>query len=135
MFDEIEKIIVSVVSKDGAINLEKQAIIRFSTPDIIIYEKSPSFGADLRRAVVGKRGISKNQATVIAVPYFFSGKRLDSSDISYAWFINDQEVDSQTKNEIPLVLPEGSGQFQLSVKAETNGKLKQGAIIRSTLNY
>lgn len=97
--------------------------IASSEPKLLMYEDSPLYGIRFSKALSGIFNLDKEEATLGAVPYFFSVESPEALD--YTWIMNSRELGS--KNSAVTFRNETgeSGVSNLSVKAENKLKFLQ----------
>ena len=65
-----------------------------STPKILFYEKDPMLGTRWERSLSDGFTIAENGTTIVAEPYFFSRTK-GVSNLTFDWYINDNQADNQ----------------------------------------
>lgn len=76
-----------------------------SNPKILFYRNTPEGGTDWGEALSNGFLVDSKGDTIVAEPYFFSEKDVDSSNISLEWFLNGQKVEVPgRKNTISIAL-------------------------------
>lgn len=113
------------------LNGETKAIGSISVPskdpEVLFYKKSPLYGIEFQKALVGEIKLTDKEIAVVATPYFFGSTNSYSQDFIYKWSINGQKI-----NNNPLVTTqifrqqEGvAGTSNISVSIENINKVLQ----------
>jgi len=114
-----EIIEVNARISNGSYNGTGSTTIKNVKPILNFYQKIQD-RLDLHKAL--KEGDTvKNPSTIVAIPYFFTGKTKIDKNINYTWKINDLEVPSDsTVNEVTIGSTKGGGSIlELSVEHAT----------------
>jgi len=93
--------------------------VRPESPKIIFYKKDPILGTKWEKSLADKFTINSSGQTIVAEPYFFSPKNLNSSNLKFKWSLGGSEINTPAiKNEISIK-PEagqtGTSSIQLSI--------------------
>ena len=83
---------VDVSGKDGTIVASSDLTLDPFDPQLVLYASSPLYGALYDHALVGDYTVSDADASLIAVPYYFSPGNPTSSQLAYTWTLNGNEV-------------------------------------------
>jgi len=106
--DKINTIEVTTSDILGGINATGKIILNTIKPKIIFYESDSSLGTKWQDSINDGFSINKSGSTIIAEPYFFSPKNINSSELSFVWSINGDKIPAQlTKNVLPIVPENG----------------------------
>ncbi|MFH1608831.1 MAG: hypothetical protein ABH951_02320 [Patescibacteria group bacterium] len=91
--------------------------VREQNPKIVFYKKDQLFGTRWQEALKNNFRISQEGETIVAEPYFISPKNINSSDLSFDWFLGGFPVDTPTiKNEITIKPESTNGSSKINVQ-------------------
>jgi len=82
--------------------------LKTGNPKILFYKKDPSLGTLWEKALADGYTINKNGETIVAEPYFFSNKNLNSSDLSFEWSLNGEVIANPSPVNVLSVKPEAT---------------------------
>ena len=87
---------------------------------ILFYEKDPTLGTKWENSLNDGYHITSDGVTLVAEPYFFIPKELNSSDLNFKWTLGDSAIDTPTKpNQISIKPTEGqSGSSSIKLSIE-----------------
>src|SRR3989344_9482988 len=110
----------------------KTAIFNLILPagaKIILYENNPSLGIRWEKALSNGFKINPNGETLIAEPYFFLPKNINSSGLVFNWFVNGEKTSAPDFKNILSVRPEAgqSGNALIKVIVDNVNTLFQNA--------
>lgn len=127
--DTTDTIDVVASTQTGSSAASATKTINLYTPKLLLYEDHPSEGLLLGKALTGTFAMSKNETTVVAIPYFMSASAYGdalSDNLSYVWKINRSITSPSEKNKITLRRPEGgNGEAELFVSLTNKTHLFQ----------
>ena len=107
--DLTNKIEVTITDIYGNTNTKGLATLSTVTPEINFYEKDVNLGMRLQKTINSSFNVAKNGSIIIASPYFFEGKNLNSPDFKISWFINGTPANiPPIKNELLVKGEEGA---------------------------
>lgn len=89
-------------------------------PKIILYEKDLILGTKWDRALNDRFMIPQSGTTIVAAPYFFSIKDLNSSNYSFDWFLNGEQTLTPNQRNSLTIKPEGGRSGSSSIKITIN---------------
>lgn len=99
---------VKVSDINGKIKSEGRITLQTYTPKILFYKKDPSLGIQMNKTTTDGYTVNKEGETLVAVPYFFSPKNLESSILSFSWYLGGEKIKTPSiKNEISVKPTEG----------------------------
>lgn len=102
-------------------------------PEIIFYKKDSKLGVLYPKALNDGYILSKEPETIVAVPYFFTPKNIQSSALRFDWSAGGEKINPNTlKNEVTVVPPDESGGTNLKVRVENVSSLFQ--ILEKNIN-
>ncbi|MDQ3075752.1 MAG: hypothetical protein M3Q34_01340 [bacterium] len=125
--DKSNEVIVKVSDIFGNNETGNNITITPGNPKIQFYKKDILQGIDLAHILLDGHLVDKKGETVVAVPYFFSPKNINSPDLLLTWLINDKPARiSNIKNELGIKGEEGkSGQAKVKVNIKNPNTLFQ----------
>jgi len=128
---------VTVVSPENNLRGYASFIADTSTPKIIFYENSPVYGTLLSSALTASFPLTKQEVTLVAYPYFFSGKNRNNSLLIYEWTINNSPVSPSpsSKSSIVLRAPGGKGESTLGLTLQNKNKLLETNSATLSITY
>jgi len=93
--------------------------VTMGTPKILFYEKDLNLGTKWEESLTDGFTINPNGETIVAEPYFFTPKNLNSNDLSFKWSLGGSAITTpSTPNELSIK-PEsgqsGSSTIDLSI--------------------
>ncbi len=111
--------------------------IQTVNPKIIFYSRDEVLGTDWQEALSDGFSVPSGGATITAAPYFFSGPNPDSSNLSYAWTLNGQAIDTPSPKNILSVKPQSgtSGTADIKLTINNIGTLFQTISKTLTVNF
>lgn len=84
-------------------------------PKISFYEIDDN-GINLNKPILNNTYIPKEGKDIALVPYFFSPKNLNASNLDIKWYINNKQVPNTTKKNILSVIPEADQTGNANIK-------------------
>lgn len=110
-------------NSDGSVAVGRMNILTYK-PKIIFYEKHPTLGILYNNALQDGVAVGTNDKTLVAEPYFVGTTFPRSSDLSYVWTLNGEEIPTpEKKNQIILRKGPESGTANLKLMIESASKL------------
>ena len=96
---------------------------------VIFYENNPSLGIRWEKALSNGFKINSNGETLVAEPYFFLPKNINSSGLVFNWFVNGEKMSAPDFKNILSVRPEAgqSGNAIIKVMVDNINTLFQSA--------
>lgn len=129
------RIKVEVSTANGSISASQETIIVTFQPDVFIYEKSPTLGLLLNKALSDFE-IQTQEITISAIPYFFSTVLKEGRELEFFWQQDGRSI-SPTDGRGSLTVrkeSEGvSGQTKISVGVRHSNKIMQTAGTEATI--
>ena len=108
--------------------------LAYGKPKINFYEKDPVLGVKWEKALTDGFTVNKGGGTLVAEPYFFFPQDLNSSDLDFAWAINDASVSTPSpKNELS-VKPDAGASGQAKIDLTINNINTLFLTLTKTLN-
>ena len=134
--NKANEIAVTVSDINNKTNTTKKIIITPITPKILFYKKDAG-GIKLENKVNNNYLINKEGESIVAVPYFFSPKNINTSDLKINWFVNGEQVlNPIAKNELFIKPAEGkSGQAQVRILIDNLNTLFQNSEAGFSINF
>lgn len=122
---------VSVVTSGGTAGFTgtKSVAIAITTPNIIMYEKSPSEGILYNRALGNEFGLTGGETTLVAEPYYFAPRNANSESLIYTWKVGGATIPLPVIKNMLLISSEKgqSGVSRVSLSIESTPRLFQDA--------
>lgn len=111
------KVEVTVSDILGKTKLKGKIDLQPSEPKILFYKKDPILGLQNQNALENEFIINPEGETIIAIPYFFSPKDLNSSNLMWEWQVGGEKISTPIpKNEIKVKGEEGkSGRTKIKI--------------------
>jgi len=135
ILDNIENISVNIDSVKDGLKASNKISVTPMTPKIVFYEKDPVRGVNYNKALNQGLKLSKNETIIVASPYFFSSRNIKKSDLSFKWFMNDNEISDITTNELPVQIGQPGGTTKIGVEIESKSRLYQTLTASFVINY
>lgn len=118
--DKDNNIEVKVSDIAGGITASGKLNLKTTTPKIVFYKNDRNLGMVWEKSISDGFTIEKEGSTLVAEPYFFSPKNLNSSSLSFDWYINGDKIPTQlTKNILPIA-PEAGKSGTATIKLLVN---------------
>ena len=133
-----DEITVSATTQEGNIAITKKIPIHVYDPKIVFFENKPLQGVRYENAFTSVFNYAESEATIHAVPFFFSLSDLNRNNASFLWMLDGKklETDPDNKAEFTLRKPEkGKGQYQLRLDINNVGYDLQTSSSKLTLSY
>ena len=108
--------------------------IRPGIPKILFYEKDPLLGTKWEKSLDDGYTINPNGQTIVAEPYFFSPKNLNSSDLQFKWSLGGSEINTPTTPNELSIKPESGQSGTSSIQISINNINTLFLSINKTLN-
>ena len=93
----------------GGANTSGTVILQTVKPEIIFYKKDISLGTRWEQALNNGLQINENGETLVAEPYFFSPKSINSPNLTFIWSINGEQTQVPGPQNVLSIKP-NSGQ-------------------------
>lgn len=100
---------VDVSTQDEILRGRTSVTIPVSQPELRFYTVHPLLGTQFNQAHDTDISIDSDELTLTAVPYFMSVNEPATSDLSYAWSVNDESVSVGEQQNVLTLRPQGSG--------------------------
>lgn len=114
---------VEVTKPDSSIKGFSTTNVSSIEPKLLIYEESPAYGIRFAKSLDQTFNLSREEATLVAVPYFFSVQ--NPEELKYTWLMNSRELDKKGSGVTFRNETGASGVSRLSVKVENVLKFLQ----------
>lgn len=127
---------VTVSNKDGSEQGTAFMSLEPGNPAILFYEEDPLYGVFYNKSLEEKIRVTKEEISILAVPYFFS-TYVKNSPLKYSWGINNlEQPDLSTNQSVTLRTKEGTeGSSDLSLEVRNTDQILQGAKKAVTLFF
>lgn len=126
-------ITLTVDSYDKSISSQKKISINSARPEIIFYQSDPLEGTRFENQLENTI-LTKNNLTVVGIPYFLSINDLGNPLLSYVWSLNNTPIKSNGLF-VSLLKPETAGSSRINLETSVIGKLFQKVNNTLTINY
>ncbi len=128
---------VSVLSPEEGIRGYSSLLLPTTEPQLVIYEDNPILGVNLNQAVPREGNLNGKEMSLVAYPYFFSGKNKESQSFEYTWYINNEKIIDIPKNKSTLTIrsPEGIGSSSIRVSLSNINRIFQAAASNILVKY
>jgi hypothetical protein len=127
-----EEVVVNVLRKDGSKAAKGVVFIPDNNPLVLFYKKDPLRGMLYDHALTGNERLTETETTIVAEPYYISGRSRKSVSNEYSWTLNGESVAPQGNDPAVITLRQNSGQtgsvtLAFSVRNTDVSKLLQTA--------
>jgi len=136
--DKVSTVEVKVGDIFGSVNTSGKILLQGTQPKILFYEKDPLLGMQMQRSLNSSGfQVAKEGSTLVAVPYFFSPKDLNSANLKWEWFTGGTPISTPTvKNELSVKGVEGkSGTSRIKLIINNTKTLFQTAEKEINANF
>jgi len=133
---QTKTISVTVSTVDESYIAQNSIVVSPVEPEIHIYENHPLYGILSNREITGTHRISGQEASFLAVPYYFSSERRKDNDLEYSWDMNRVVFSDQSSRDLVTFRKTASseGTSNISVSIEHARKLLQSAASDFSIN-
>jgi hypothetical protein len=92
------KVGVEVSAINSTLKAKDSVMIETQQPEVVLYENNPLLGVIYEKGVFGSFLLNRPEVELQSIPYFFSTKSKEVSDLQYTWKINGNvaEISSQS---------------------------------------
>lgn len=97
---------VKVSDISGNTNTYGKITLKTTNSKILLYKNNPSLGVKWETALSDGFTINQEGETFVAEPYFFSPKEIDSSALTFDWFLNKEKIETPYPKNILSIKPE-----------------------------
>lgn len=111
---------VKISDISGNTNTSGRITLNTATPKILFYENDPILGTKWENALSDGFVINPNGNTLVAEPYFFSPKDINSSNLTFDWSLNGEKIDTPTAKNILSIKPEAGQTGNSIIKLDVN---------------
>jgi hypothetical protein len=118
--DTANEVEANVVNLFGASVGSERISFRTTDPKIIFYKKSPALGTLWEKALENNFPIGNSGEILVAEPYFFSTKDLNSNTLSFSWLINGEEIETPSPKNVLALSPEENASGKAEIKISIN---------------
>ncbi|MEI6581091.1 MAG: hypothetical protein WCO07_02885 [bacterium] len=95
-------------------------IIKTNNPKIIFYEKDPALGTKWEKALGNEFRIGQGGIAIVAEPYFFSSKDINSTNLTFNWSINGEQTQTPAQKNLLAIKPEDGKSGNSNIKVVIN---------------
>ncbi len=107
---------VKVSDISGEVSASGRVALRTSDPKILFYQDDASLGVRWEKSLEDGFSMNPNGETIIAEPYFFSPKNIDSPQLAFDWILNGQKIEAPNPKNILSIKPDGGQSGSASIK-------------------
>ncbi len=101
-------------------NASGKITLNTSTPKILFYENDPQLGTKWETALTDGYTVRQNGDILIAEPYFFSPKNIDSSILTFDWSLNGEPIDTPNPKNILSIKPDAGQTGSATINVDIN---------------
>ncbi|MDQ3245235.1 MAG: hypothetical protein M3P22_02750 [bacterium] len=112
------KVLVSDLS--GKIKSEANITLQTTKPKILFYKKSNQYGLEMNRSLADGYIVDKDGETVVAIPYFFSPRNIESGLLSFVWSLGGTKINTPTVINELAIKPEAGKSGSSKIKVFIN---------------
>lgn len=119
---------VEVTSPDSTLSAADSIELDALNPTVSVYTDNPLYGILYNRALRDTFRLEGNESRLIAVPFNFSGKSRNASNLSYNWSVNGEDASYDPADPSTITLRhegEGSGNSIVSVSVGNTREIMQ----------
>ncbi len=115
----------------------KNASISAGEAKIVLYERDPLLGVELRKPVTKMLASKETEATIYAVPYFFSSDDLLNGNLIYTWEVDRKYTSPGLSPQyLTLVKPEGSSPtYGVSLRIQNPKRILQESRASTEISF
>ena len=118
--DKGNTVTVTVSDITGGINASSSINLQVKNPKIIFYENDPTLGTKWQNALSDGATIRQSGEIIDAEPYFFSPADINSSDLTFDWYINGDKIQTPDAKNILYIKPEAGQSGNAIIKLVVN---------------
>ncbi len=111
---------VAVSDISGGTNASGKINLQPIDPKILFYENDPTLGTKWETSLSDGFSIDSNGKTIVAEPYFFSPKNINSGDLDFGWSLNGNKIDAPNPKNILSVKPEAGQSGDATISLDIN---------------
>jgi len=115
--DKINTAEVQISDISGGMNAKEKITLRTIKPKIVFYESDPSLGIRWENTLSDNFVIDPNGKTVVAEPYFFSPRSINSSELTFKWFLGGKKIETPYPKNVLSIKPEEGQPGNSTIKA------------------
>jgi hypothetical protein len=135
--DTINEVSVKISDLLGKTSGSGSLSLTVTKPKILFYKYDTLLGVEWTKTLENGFFVSSAGESIVAEPYFFSEDNINSSNLSFEWFINGQKTDTQEiKNILSVRLENDShGSAVIKTTVENTDTLFQEAENQVRINF
>lgn len=118
--DETNTIEVETSSLTGENQSKNTIKITPGNPKILFYEQKQNLGIDMSKTIEDGFSVSQNGSSILAVPYFFSPKDIESTNLSISWSLNGERLSNPSIKNLLSIQPEKGKTGTSKIMVEVN---------------
>ncbi|MEX0672786.1 MAG: hypothetical protein WDZ82_03350 [Candidatus Paceibacterota bacterium] len=116
--------------------ISQSVTLKPSAPEVVLYPESPLYGTQSAFALMGTFHMRDQEATIRAVPYYFTVASAVDLGLLYRWSVNGEDIDQDLTGDdasaLTMRAPEGNGSAHLGLEVEKQNSLYH--LVRDQLN-
>ncbi|MFA6586128.1 MAG: hypothetical protein WCS86_03130 [Candidatus Paceibacterota bacterium] len=114
--------VIKVTASDitGGINASRKITILTSNPKILFYKNDPTLGIRWEESLKDGFTIDTNGETIVAEPYFFSPKNINSSNLTFDWSLNGGGIQTPDPKNVLSIKPDSGQTGSAMIKVVIN---------------
>jgi hypothetical protein len=118
---------VEVSATDGTGIADAEVIASPVNPSIIFYQRDPLYGIQFQNALPTSFALTTKEIDILAVPFFFGGDDVGTSNLQYSWSINGSQIDNNLSRTDRVFRPANgtSGTSNISLSITNTNKILQ----------
>ena len=109
---------VKISDISGNANASGKITLRTTSPRIVFYRSDPMFGIKWGEALSSGFSISSKGETIVAEPYFFSPKNINSPELVFNWFLNGTKIQIPDPKNVLSIKPEAGQEGNATIKLD-----------------
>ena len=131
------KVGVDVSAVNSDLKAKDFVIIDVKQPEVVLYENNPLLGVVYEKGIFGSFLLDRPEVELQSIPYFFSSKQKDSSEVDYVWKINGEIAEIGSKSSYSRFRNDTgkAGRSVISLDVEHFANILQLATTRLDLNF
>ena len=111
---------VKVSDISGGTTASGKITLTTVNPKIVFYKYDSSLGVKWETALNNGFIINPNGETIVIEPYFFSPKNINSSDLTFDWFLSEEKIETPNPKNMLSIKPEAGQSGSALIKIVIN---------------
>jgi hypothetical protein len=118
--DRDNSVEVKVSDISGNTNASGRITLNTTNPKILFYKNDPQLGTKWETVLNNGTTIDKDGEILVVEPYFFSPKNINTSELTFDWFLNKGKIATPSPKNILSIKPEAGQSGSATIKLEIN---------------